>query len=404
MDSYDVTVIGAGPYGLSAAAHLRAVKGLEVRVFGEPMSFWSENMPQGMFLRSNWTATQIASPGKNLSLESFQAEEGHGFKTPVPLDGFVAYGLWYQRQAVPDLDRRRVVSVEPDHPGFRVTLGDGETVKTRRVVVAVGIGSFARRPSEFESLPKCLVSHTSDHRDLTKLVGKRVIIVGGGQSALESAALLYEAGAEVEVIARTEKIHWLQGWASKTLHHRLGRLTSRLLYAPTDVGPAGISQLMARPDLLKYLPRPVQDKLRRRSTRPAGARWLVDRLQPVRINLGCSIESVRCQGEQVRLHLGDGSERIADHVLLGTGFHIDVSKYRFLDANLIREMRRVNGFPLLKSGLETSIPGLHILGAPGVYSCGPLLQFVSGTTYASRTLLNCVTAGKQSFNGHQSLR
>src|SRR5271170_3546441 len=97
----DVAIIGAGPYGLSAAAHLRTIKGLEVRVFGEPMSFWIQNMPLGMFLRSNWTATQIADPHRALTIEAFQAESGDRFALPVPLSGFAAYGQWYQAHAVP---------------------------------------------------------------------------------------------------------------------------------------------------------------------------------------------------------------------------------------------------------------------------------------------------------------
>ena len=51
MNNYDVAVIGAGPYGLSVAAHLRE-QSLKVIVFGRPMSFWDRNMPVGMLLRS----------------------------------------------------------------------------------------------------------------------------------------------------------------------------------------------------------------------------------------------------------------------------------------------------------------------------------------------------------------
>ena len=118
MSSCDVVIAGAGPYGLSAAAHLRTVKGLEVRVFGEPMSFWDRNMPVGMFLRSNWTATQIADPDGMLSLEAFQAASGVRFSTPVPLDRFIEYGLWFQRQALPDLDQRKIARIESDPKGW----------------------------------------------------------------------------------------------------------------------------------------------------------------------------------------------------------------------------------------------------------------------------------------------
>ncbi|MGB8540677.1 MAG: NAD(P)-binding domain-containing protein [Candidatus Acidiferrales bacterium] len=386
MSTCDVAIIGAGPYGLSAAAHLRSVKGLDVRVFGQPMSFWDRQMPRGMLLRSNWTATQIAAPDSCLSIEAFQRASAVKFYMPVPLECFVEYGKWYQGQAVPDLDPREVDRIEIDINGFSVILQDGEVFHSRRVIVAAGIGSFASRPPEFRNLPSSLVSHTSEHRDLRNFAGRRVLIIGGGQSALESAALLREAGGEPEVITRSPKIHWLQGWASKTLHHRLGGFVRQLLYAPTDVGPAGVSQLLARPDLVRRLPRSLQDRLRQRAVRPAGARWLVDRLRDVPISLGCSVKSVGLVGEQVRVRLDDARERIIDHVLLGTGYRVDISKYAFLSGKLKGAVRCFNGYPVLGAGLETSVPGLHILGAPAAWSFGPLMQFVSGTHYASQAL------------------
>jgi FAD-dependent urate hydroxylase len=407
MTTCDVTIIGAGPYGLSAAAHLRRVKGLDVRVFGEAMSFWERNMPEGMFLRSNWTATQIADPQGSLTLEAYQAAtgnylpEGSGTSArPVPLDSFVQYGQWYQRQAVPDLDQRKTAHIESNCKGFRLTLEDGDTIHSRRVVVAVGIGSFIRRPPEFEVLPSSLASHASEHRDFRKFAGKQVLVVGGGQSALESAALLHEAGAEAEVVARRHTIHWLQGWASKTLHHGLGTFIRKVLYAPTDVGPAGISQLLARPDLLRRLPRGLQNKLWKRAVRPAGARWLVNRLQNVPIRLGRSVVSVTPVGEHVKVRLDDGSERTVHHVLLGTGYKVDISKYNFISPKLIQSIQRSNGYPCLKEGLETSVEGLHILGSPAAWSFGPLMQFVSGTHYASRSLFRHITGnrGKQMRN------
>lgn len=390
MTSCDISIVGAGPYGLSAAAHLRTLKGLEVRVFGEPMSFWSQNMPVGMFLRSNWTATQIAHPNSLLTLEAFQAERGTYFETPVPLAQFVEYGRWYQKRAVPDLEQRRVVRLECDPKGFRLTLQEGEVCSSRRVIIAGGIASFAWRPSQFQDLPSSLASHTSAHRDFTKFAGKHVLVIGGGQSALESGALLHESGATVEIVSRSRKIHWLQGRLSKTLHHGLGQFTRELLYAPTDVGPAGLSRLMARPDLLRQLPRTVQDRLRMRSIRPAGARWLVERLRNVPIRLGRNVVAVAPSGERMKVRLDDGSETNVDHILLGTGYHIDISRYEFLAPELVRSIYRYNGYPRLKEGLETSVPGLHIIGAPAGWSFGPLMQFVSGTHYTSRALMNSI--------------
>jgi len=390
----DVAIIGAGPYGLSAAAHLRSIKGLDVCVFGDAMSFWERHMPEGMILRSNWTATQIADPNHVLTLEAFRLASGNHLSHPVPLDRFIHYGQWYQRQVAPDLNRRQICQVEASSNGFRLVAEDGQVIHSRRVVLAAGIGSFAWCPEEFRTLPRSLASHTSEHRDLRHFNGKQVLVIGGGQSALESAALLHESGAQAEVIMHSQRIHWLQGWLSKTLHHRSGTFVRKLLYAPTDVGPAGLSQLMARPELLNHLPRRLRDRLWKRSVRPAGAGWLVKRLEAVPIRLGRFMVSVAVQGERVRVRLSDSTERIVDHVLLGTGYRVDISKYNFLSVKLREAISRYNGYPKLRPGLETSVEGLHILGAPAAWSFGPLMQFVSGTHYASRSLLQCIRSQK----------
>jgi FAD-dependent urate hydroxylase len=387
----DVVIIGAGPYGLAATAHLRTVKGLDVCTFGEPMSFWERNMPVGMLLRSGWAASHIADPHQALTLDTYRAGSGKNFSTPVPLEHFLEYGRWFQRQVVPDVDRRKVVRVEPHENSFRLLLEDGDSVRARRVVIAAGINSFCWRPPQFAGLANALVSHTSEHRDLRQFAGKRVLVVGSGQSALESAALLHEGGAQVQVLARARHIHWLGGVVSRTFQHGLGPAVSKLLYAPTDVGPAGISQIVARPDLVRRFPRSIQNWFRRRSIRPAGARWLVARLQDVPITLDCSVISAAAIGEGVRLKLSDGSERRVDHVVLGTGYRVDVSKYEFLAPELAQSISRFQGYPWLREGFETSVPGLHILGAPGVWSFGPLMQFVVGTHYSGRELLRSVS-------------
>jgi hypothetical protein len=361
------------------------------------MCFWQRNMPIGMLLRSGWTASQIADPNQSLTLETFQTTSCSPISRPLPLDRFIQYGLWYQGQAAPTLDQRKIVRVESHQKGFRLILGDGEAVISRRVVVAAGIGSFARRPPEFAGIPSSLVSHTSEHRELQQFAGKQVLVVGGGQSALESAALLHEGGAEVEIVARTGRIRWLGGSVSSTLNHG-SRLLSRLLYAPTDVGPAGISQLVARPDLLRPLPRSIQNWLRHRSIRPAGAHWLIGRLQNVPTNLGRSIVSVAPVGERVKVRLDDGSKRTTDHVLLGTGYRVDVSKYDFLASELTTAISSFHGYPRLQAGFESSVPGLYFVGAPALWSFGPLMQFVVGTHYTSRSLLRHIsrkTAGDQ---------
>ena len=387
MPDCNVTVIGAGPYGLASAAYLQAAR-IQTRVFGDPMSFWENQMPTGMCLRSSWSASHIADPKQELTLDAYCRQSGNHITKPIPLERFVAYGHWYRSQAVRNLENRHVRCVTQDPLGFKVALSDGEEFTSRRVVVAAGIGSFAVRPIEFEGISSELASHASESKDLSKFKGRRVVVIGAGQSALESAALLKEAGIEVEVIARQKSINWVG--LHPRLHH-LGAL-SRLLYSSRDVGPAGISRLVSMPHLFRTLPRPLQDRMAYRSIRPAGASWLQPRLPGISITLGRTIVSATSTDSQLRLQLDDGTERIVDHALLATGFRVDVSRYRFLSSSLLQQLQTMDGYPVLRRGLESSIAGLHFVGKPAAWSFGPLLGFVSGNEFAANALLIRVTS------------
>ncbi|WP_427894861.1 NAD(P)-binding domain-containing protein [Kribbella sp. GL6] len=384
MEETATAVIGAGPHGLAAAAHLRRA-GEELRVFGDPMSFW-QTMPAGMLLRSNWTATCIAEYEGPLSLDSYQAETGRSFTRPVPLDEFIGYGLWVQSKVAPDVDRRRVSSVTREDDAFVLTFADESQLRARRVVVAAGIDDFVNRPEVMAGLPSELASHTGEHKDLGGFAGQEVLVVGGGQSALESAALMKESGAVVEVAARADHINWLHGGK---YHRMLGRLAP-LVYAPTDVGPMGISRIVAEPGLFRRLPRGVQDKMAYRAIRPAGAAWLVDRLAGVRVRTGVQVLEARPKGDRLDVTLSDGPTRTVHHLLFGTGYRVDISRYPFLDKDVVRQVRTVNGYPVLRPGMESSVPGLHFLGAPGAYSFGPIMRFVAGGWFGAETLTRAV--------------
>jgi FAD-dependent urate hydroxylase len=388
MTNCDAVIVGAGPYGLSAAAHLKTIPGLQVKVFGEAMALWKHSMPKGMFLRSPLSASHIAHPKKELTFNAFATEHGTPLSKPIPVDRFIAYGDWFQRKAVPDLDPRNVAAIESNAQGFKVTTNDGESIQSRRVVIATGPGACKWRPPEYDGLPASMASHSCDHHDLGRFAGKRVLVIGAGQSALENGALLHEAGAHVEIIVRSPNVHWLR-WRS-----RLFAIlpVGRVLYSPRDVGPAGVSQLIARPELFRKLPRDFQDWATRRSVRPAGALWLMERLKHVPIRTSLTPTAITQTGGQLRVRLSDGTEQMCDHIMFATGFRIDLAKYNFLTPQLLGKIDQVKGYPRLKTGLESSVPGLHFLGALSGWSFGPVARFVSGTFYSPDALMRNIAA------------
>jgi len=380
---FEVVVIGAGPYGLSAGAHLKA-KGIAACVFGEPMEFWANKMPEGMLLRSPRVASNLSDPDGAFTLEAYEAVSKTTPQAPLPLDTFVEYGRWFRHQLGSDLDERTVLRIDRDQPGFRITLQDGEEIRTANVVVAAGIGPFKKKPPVFHELSSQQVMHCYEGREVRKFAGKRVAVIGAGQSALESAALLHEASAHVEVIVRESHVRWIgqHSW----LHH-MGPISS-LLYSPHDVGPIGISRLVAYPKIVAHIPLKLRDRIRTRAVRAAGSRWLPERLAAVKINTGRSVSEAKPVGDEVALKLDDGSERRVDHVLLGTGYQVDIAKYDFLPPELTQDVRQLDGYPKLASGFRSSVPGLHFIGATAARSFGPLLYFVAGTEFASRELVS----------------
>jgi FAD-dependent urate hydroxylase len=374
----EVAVLGAGPHGLAAAIHLRRA-GVAAYAFGQPMSFW-RSMPKGMRLRSNLSATNMVEPNGPLSLHRYMHEMGEHFGHPVSLRRFVDYGLWVQRNGVPDVDTRLVTTVDRTNGGFALELSDGERCTARRVVVACGIAPFANVPAGFDNLPAELVSHTAEHADMAAFAGRRVAVVGAGQSAFESAVLMNERDAEVEVLVRGPDVVYLRSWSPI---HFIGPLR-HVVYAPTDVGPLWYSRLVASPKVFGLLPRETQDKIAYRSIRPACSYFVKVRLDGVKVTLATEVTRAEREGDALRLYLSDGTTREVDHLMFGTGYRVDVTRYPFLSESILRDLRVANGYPVLRRGLESSLPGLHVLGAPAAWSYGPTMRFVSGSWFGGR--------------------
>jgi len=378
-----VAIIGAGPYGLAAAAYLRA-ENIETIAFGEPMSFWERSMPVGMLLRSSPRSSSIADPQRTLTLASYERVTSTTLAARLTLETFIDYGHWFRSQVVPGLDSRSVARVDRASNGFCLLLEDGEEIRVARVVVAAGIAPFARRPVQFAGLPDELASHSSAIREVERFGGSRVVVVGGGQSGLETAALLHEAGAEVELVVRAAAIKWIRP-APKT-PSAVGERLRQLMYPPTDVGPPGLNWIAGTPDVVRWLPGWSRVELEARCTPPMGSGWLVPRLAEVPVTLGRSVVSATAAGPRARLVLDDGSRREVDHVVLATGYRIDVAKYGFLGPELLGALNIVDGYPCLRTGLESSVPGLHFVGAPAAATFGPVMRFVTGGWYCGPAL------------------
>jgi thioredoxin reductase len=381
-------VVGAGPYGLAVASHLRAA-GFEVCVFGRVMDFWDRQMPRGMLLRSPWDGSHISDPQRKWTLDRFEQARGKSIPRRIPVEDFVDYGKWLQGCAVPDLDTRLVTAIDRIDSGFRLTLEDGEQVEADEVVAAAGIASFPRIPGPLSALPPELVSHTSAaaNHDLARFAGRHVAVVGGGQSAVESAALLCEAGVRVELLVRRPALRWLK---YRPLVEWLLDSRGNLLQAPGKIGPVGIRWLIEHPFLFTRFPQRMQDWMAYRSIGPAAASWLRQRVDGVVVCAGQEIVAADPQGNKVRLRLSDGAERIADHVLLGTGYQVDLARYSFLPPALREAIRTADGYPVLNWGFESSVPGLYFVGATAARSFGPLCRFVAGTRHTAVTLTRFV--------------
>jgi len=387
-NSCDVAIIGAGPYGLAAAAHFRAVN-VSVRVFGEAMSFWRRNMPTGMKLRSPWIATHIAEPLGRCRLDDYFDEIGLPLPELLPVENFIDYGTWFQQRVAPGLDTRTVVRVAPRDGGFRIVLEDGENIFARRVVMATGLLHHEHRPAQFDGLPRGLVSHSCEHTDSTRFRGRRVAVIGRGQSACESAALLHEAGADVEIICRGHLVWNADPGTRSALRKGLRSFLGKALIPPSQVGPFPFNWLVEAPALIRYLSAGARDRLNEHCLHPTAILWLRPRLQDVPLHEGTRILVARRDGDGIALTL-DGCSRRVDHVLLATGYRINVDKMLILDPQLRSRIVRHGGYPALSAGFESSVAGLHFIGASAVASFGPLLRFIAGAGFAARRVAQTV--------------
>ncbi len=384
-----VAIVGAGPYGLSLAAHFRQ-RGIPFRIFGRLMDSWLAHMPKGMMLKSDGFASDIYDPEGQLTLRRFCAGQGIEYAdtgVPVRIETFVAYGLAFQERMVPELEDKQVSSIERSRNGFLLRLNDGEAVEARQVVLAVGITHFEHVPDNLAHLPQEFLSHSSYHNDLGSFQGRKVVVIGGGSSALDLAGLLHKAGVEVQLVSRRKELKFHtkpndkpRSWWQQIRHPQSG------------LGPGLRSRFFANaPRAFHYLPERLRLELVRRTLGPSGGWFSKDMVTGrVPLLLGHTVKRAEIQDGMVQLHLraAEGGERTitADHVIAATGYRVQMERLKFLSENIRSSLKVVDGTPVLSSTFESSIPGLHFVGIAAANSFGPVMRFAFGASFAAEHL------------------
>jgi FAD-dependent urate hydroxylase len=380
----DVAIIGAGPYGLSLAAHLRA-RGVKYRIFGESMRFW-RNMPVGVNLKSLAFATNIALPKSGYSFPEWCRQHGLEDFEPCTMQSFAAYGLEIQKGFVPDLEEVLVTNVSLRTGGFEVALSSGERLHSRKVVVCTGLSGLARIPDALRELSPDRMRHTFDISDYSEFRNKTVAVIGAGSSAIEAGALVHEAGGCSEVFVRGQEA---------IFHGRAPRvrpLLERIRNPWTVLGTGRDNWIIQQLPLIVYMfPLERRTRFVKRYLGPASPWWIKDRvLGKVPIHVRHEVVEVGNAGQRVQLKMrnGEGSLRDVevDFVIAGTGYDADVSRLKFLDPEISDRIHCTERAPTLDINFESSVPGLHFTGPLSFMCFGPLFRFVTGAEVTARRL------------------
>jgi cation diffusion facilitator CzcD-associated flavoprotein CzcO len=353
----DLIIIGAGPYGISLAAHAKA-KGLTCKLLGKPMHFWKRQMPQSMFIRTHPDSIQLSDERVEYTLPRFCEETGAELAIPLPRPVFVDYAFWFAAKTGVEFTPETVVRLDSEAGGYDAVTETGQRYRAKNAIVATGLQHYAHIPDVLAGISSSLVSHTFGYTDFQPFAGKKVAVLGSGQSAWEAAALLHRAGSDTELIYRRETPNYREAVTT-------GKELIDLASAFYDLPP---------------------DKKRERRSQPPGS--VAHFLRPyvegnVRETGNVSIESAEVDAAgKLLLRLSNGERRVVDHLIAATGYRIDLDRVPFisreLSSRIPREDEGGGGFPKLGAHFESGLPGLYFAGPLASYSHGPAFRFIAG--------------------------
>lgn len=371
MERVSLLVIGAGPYGLAVAAHAQE-HGINTVVVGRPMTFWTEHMPDGMFLRSgpDWhlDAANVHT------FEAFLEERGIAPVDidPVPISVFLDYAKWFADEKRLGVRQRLVSTLVHSGEHFEVELDDGTTVRADRVVATPGVRHFQQLPEWADQIAPGLGAHTCELTRFDDLSGARVLIIGGRQSAYEWAALAGEHGAErIDVVHRRDT-------------PRFERVSWRF------VDPL-IDQTLKTRGWWRTLPSSDQQRISRQFWEVGRLTlewWLTPRLADSRFHRwpNAHVRTVAQNATTIDVALSNGERLDVDRIIYATGYAADLPQVPYLH-DLLPEMDVTGGFPDLDAAFQTSIPGLYIPGFAATRDFGPFFGFTKGCPAAATLII-----------------
>jgi len=362
-------VIGAGPYGLATAACAKSA-GIGQLLVGKPMAFWRENMPAGMFLRSglDW---HLDAAGVNTYMAYLDERRIDSSDVdPIPVALFLDYVDWFKERADVDVMPELVRDLSKPDGRFVATLESGRRVSANAVVAAPGISNFTVIPEWVErSLSPGRWTHTCHLVRFDQLRGKRVLIVGGRQSAFEWAALLADGdAAEIHVVYR----HYTPEFAASDWH-----FVDPLMDLTATV-----------PGWFRNLPSEEREAIAKRFWAEGRLKlepWLTPRLEKPSVHRWPNTSVTACEevpDGEIEARLSTGERLAVDHVVLATGYKPDMREVPYL-SGVIDRMELADGFPVLDDHFQSSVPGLFVTGFPATRDFGPFFGFVRGCPVAA---------------------